>query len=348
MVGNPRDAKVGTARYCSGCKVTHTSSGWYSDTAGLVCRKTYRRKLCHRCVKVKCEHDVIAKQDRHTQNASVSDHLLLNVDTVDCTGHRICSLAGRADIQAMLTARTLLTQFCYHSPSLVVVLLGFLHILYWSFPVLAAVEKMRAADVASCFDNPKELYKKLASIKRSLVEEFSEVIVMDGGALIPREAKQEWAQECEHGFAHPLQNPSERRSVDSTLDMLLDDIDNGSWPRAATFIANALELKEWSIHALSEGLQKCKCSMYSGGLKNYTSIRFLRTLLSIYHIEPMDSEEDWKTLRTMSCHVKAKLTKLNIKTHADALQARDHMRSALKNNKYSLNDLTTYVCLMPA
>ena len=140
MVGNPRDAKVGTARYCSGCKVTHTSSGWFRDTKGLVCRKTYRRKLCHRCVKVKCEHDVIAKQDRHTQNASVSDHLLLHVDTVDCTGHRICSLAGRADIQAMLTARTLLTEFCYDSPSLVVVLLGFLQTLYWSFPVLAGVE----------------------------------------------------------------------------------------------------------------------------------------------------------------------------------------------------------------
>ena len=348
MVGNPRDAKVGTARYCFCCKVTHTSSGWYTDTAGLVCRKTYRRKLCQRCVKVKCERSVKVKQDRHTRDASVSANLHLNVHTVDCTGHRICSLAGRADIQAMLTARTLLTEFCYDSPSLVVVLLGFLQTLYWSFPVIAGVEKMRADDVACCFCEPKKFCKKLAAIKRSLVAGFSEVIVFDGGALIPREAKQEWAQECEHGFAHPLQNPSERRSVDSTLDMLLDDIDNGSWPRAATFIANALELKEWSIHALSEGLQKCKCSMYSGGLKNYTSIRLLRTLLSIYHIEPMDSEDDWKTLRTMSCHVKAKLTKLNIKTHADALQVRDHMRSALQNNRYSLNDLTTYVCLLPA
>ena len=129
--------------------------------------------------------------------------------------------------------------------------------------------------------------------------------------------------------------------------MLLDDIDNGSWLRAATFIENALALKEWSIHTLSEGLQRFKCSLYSGGRKNYTSIRLLRTLLSIYHIEPMDSEEGWKTLRTMSCHVKAKLIKLNIKTHADALQVRDHMRSALQNNRYSFNDLTTYVCLFP-
>ena len=346
MVGNPRDAKVGTARYCSGCKVTHTSSGWYSDIAGLVCRKTYRRKLCHRCVKVKCEHGVIAKQDRQTPDASVSDNLLLHVDTVDYTGHRICSLAGRADIQAMLTARTLLTEFCYDSPSLVVVLLGFLHTLYWSFPVLAAVEKMRAADVASCFDNPKELCKKLAAIKRSLVAEFSEVIVFDGGALIPREAKQEWAQECEHGFAHPLQNPSERRSVHFTLDMLLDDIDNGSWLKAGTFLSMALERKESSIHKLSKGLKKFKCSLYSGGRGTYT-IRFLRTLLNIYHIEPMDSEEDWKTLQTMSCHVKAKLTKLNINTYSAALEVRDLMRSALQNNRYSLNDLITFVCLVP-
>ena len=84
--------------------------------------------------------------------------------------------------------------------------------------MLAVVEKMRADDVASCFNNPKELCKKLAAIKRSFLAEFSEVIVFDGGALIPREAKHEWAQGCEHGFAHPLQNPSERRSVFFTLN----------------------------------------------------------------------------------------------------------------------------------
>ena len=214
--------------------------------------------------------------------------------------------------------------------------------------MIAGVEKMRAEDVASSFCDPKKFCKKLAAMKRSLVAEFSEVIVFDGGALVPREARQEWAQECEHGFAHPLQNPSERRSVQFTLDMLLDDIDNGSWLMAATFIASAIARGESSIHTLLEGLNMFNCRLYSGGRGHYTSIRFLRTLLSIYHIEPMDSEDDWKTLQTMSCHVKAKLTKLNIKTHVDALQARDHMRSALQNNRYSLNDLTTYVCLMPA
>ena len=212
---------------------------------------------------------------------------------------------------------------------------------------MAGVEKMRADDVASSFCDIKKFCKKLAVIKRSLVAEFSEVVVFDGGALVPREARQEWAQECEHGFAHPLQNPSERRSAQFTLDMLLDDIDNGSWLKASTFLSKALERKESSIYKLSEGLKKFKCGLYSGRRGRYTSIRFLRTLLNIYHIEPMDSEEDWKTLRTMSCHVKAKLTKFNINTYAAALRVRDLMRSALQNNRYSLNDLITFVCLVP-
>ena len=94
--------------------------------------------------------------------------------------------------------------------------------------MIAGVEKMRAEDVASSFRDAKKFCKKLIAIKRSFVAEFSEVIVFDGGALVPREARQEWAQECEHGFVHPLQKPSDRRSVQFILDMFLDDIDNGS------------------------------------------------------------------------------------------------------------------------
>ena len=95
------------------------------------------------------------------------------------------------------------------------------------------------------------------------------------------------------------------------------------------------------------GFEKFKCGLYPGGRGRYTSIRFLRTLLSIYHTEPMDSEEDWKTLRTMSCHVTAKLTKLNINTYTAALHIRDPTRSALQNGRYSLNELVTFVCLVP-
>ena len=281
MVGNLRDAKVGSARCCSCCKVTHTSSGWYTDPAGLVCRKTYKRKLCQRSVKAKCERSVKVKQDRHTRDASVGVNLHLHVHTVDCIGHRICSLAGRADIQEMMAARTLLTGFCCDSPSLVVVLLGFLQTLYWSFPVIAGVGKMRADDVACCFCDPKKFCKKLAVIKRSLVAGFSEVIVFDGGALVPRDAKQEWAQECEHGFAHPLQNPSERRSVHSTLDMLLDDIDKGSCLQAGAFLSIALERRESSIHKLSKGLTSSSAACIPVVVGHARSGSFARCLTSI-------------------------------------------------------------------
>ena len=126
-----------------------------------------------------------------------------------------------------------------------------------------------------------------------------------------------------------------------------DDIDKSSWLKASTFLNMALTCQESSDDKLPEGLKKFKCGLYAGRRGRYTFIRILRTLLSIYHIEPMDSEEDWKTLRTMSCYVKAKLIKLNINTYAAALQVRDHMRSALQNDRYSLNDLMTYVCLVP-
>ena len=77
MVGNPRDAVVGSARYCFCCKVIHTSSGWYTCLFGVVCRKSHKRKLCQRSVKVKCERGVKVKQDRHSRDASAGVNLHL-------------------------------------------------------------------------------------------------------------------------------------------------------------------------------------------------------------------------------------------------------------------------------
>ena len=69
-------------------------------------------------------------------------------------------------------------------------------------------------------------------------------------------------------------------------------------------------------------------------------------MLNIYHIEPMDCEHDWHTLQTVTSHIKTKLQNLNIDNYAVALQARDMMRSALGTDRYSLNDLVTFVCLV--
>ena len=81
-----------------------------------------------------------------------------------------------------------------------------------------------------------------------------------------------------------------------------------------------LTCQESSDDKLPEGLKKFKCGLYAGPCGRYTFIRILRTLLNIYHIELMDSEEDWKPLQTMSFHAKAKPEKWNINIYAAVLQ----------------------------
>ena len=85
-----------------------------------------------------------------------------------------------------------------------------------------------------------------------------------------------------------------------------DDIDKNSWLKVSTFLNMALTCQESSDDKLPEGLEKFKCGLYAGRRGGYTFIRILRTLLNIYHIELMDSDEDWKPLQTMSFHAKAK------------------------------------------
>ena len=89
-----------------------------------------------------------------------------------------------------------------------------------------------------------------------------------------------------------------------------------------------LTCQESSDDKLPEGLKKSKCGLYAGPCGRYTFIRILRTLLNIYHIELMDSEEVWKPLQTMSFQAKAKPEKWNINIYAAVLQnkIRDLMR----------------------
>ena len=99
-----------------------------------------------------------------------------------------------------------------------------------------------------------------------------------------------------------------------------DDRDKCSWLKASIFLNMTLTCQESSDDKLPEGLKKFKCGLYSGRRGRYTFIRILRTLLNIYHIELMDSEEVWKPLQTMSFHAKAKPEKWNINIYPALLQ----------------------------
>ena len=88
--------------------------------------------------------------------------------------------------------------------------------------------------------------------------------------------------------------------------------DDNDWLMASTFLDMTLTCPESSDDKLPGGLKKFKSGLYAVPCGRYAFIRILRTLLNIYHIEPMDSEEIWKPLQTMSFHAKEKPEKWNI------------------------------------
>ena len=60
-----------------------------------------------------------------------------------------------------------------------------------------------------------------------------------------------------------------------------------------------------------------------------------------------DGPEDWYIYRKCSQHVTEVYQRYGVWSHPEALATRDFMRKLLGMRKYSLSDLTAYICLMP-
>ena len=60
-----------------------------------------------------------------------------------------------------------------------------------------------------------------------------------------------------------------------------------------------------------------------------------------------DGPEDWYIYRKCSHHVTEVYQRYAVWSHVEALATRDFMRKLLGMRKYSLSDLTAYICLMP-
>ena len=60
-----------------------------------------------------------------------------------------------------------------------------------------------------------------------------------------------------------------------------------------------------------------------------------------------DGPEDWYIYRKCSQHVTEVYQRYGVWSHVEALATRDFMRKLLGMRKYSLSDLTAYICLMP-
>ena len=92
------------------------------------------------------------------------------------------------------------------------------------------------------------------------------------------------------------------------------------------------ELRAWAKQAFENTglvrviLEEHECQHFKGELRHYSSIRFLRALLHVWHLQNLDSEEDWIARSTMSQDMRNKCVEEGITDYKEALIARQIMR----------------------
>ena len=60
----------------------------------------------------------------------------------------------------------------------------------------------------------------------------------------------------------------------------------------------------------------------------------------------VDCDKDWKVYRNCSAHVREEYKRLGIRTYDQAITSRNFMRTLLGMPRYSLSDLTAFICLL--
>ena len=81
------------------------------------------------------------------------------------------------------------------------------------------------------------------------------------------------------------------------------------------------------------------------GRQDYGHIRICRLFMYALGVNATDGQEDLYVYRRCSSHVAETYELYNICSYADALSARGFMRKMLGMPRYSLSDLTAYICL---
>lgn len=260
---NKRPAAYGETQFCTKCKRHHKSSGWYFGKT--VCRKAYKQ---------------MSSTDKNAASGHDFAALVDGVDATDNSCHKIAALRFRADIQAILTAFSMMNPLGV-SLSVKFWVLGYLFCLYWNWPIAVAYTLFLKAELfripkgkADC----KKYSDTVGQVQEEIIKMLEPMSVTDGSIIIPREAKKNW--ETDNNFLHSYKNPSERRTADQTWFLLRKDALKGAFAGACQELADYVEARDVvSIEAMRCILEQHGCSLYRGTKKHYISIRFLRALI---------------------------------------------------------------------
>ena len=145
------------------------------------------------------------------------------------------------------------------------------------------------------------------------------------------------------GGSSPLTNPSERASGVVRFRKLMGQPDR--WYKACKVLSRVLEDGGPAMLSRMLGALRQNSTIGYPGRPDYGHIRICRLFMYAVSYNEMACDKDWKVYRNCSGHVREEYKRLGIRTYDQAITLRNFMRTLLGMPKYSLSDLTAFICL---
>ena len=246
---------------------------------------------------------------------------------MDATHQRIVALKYRVDAITFRDSYVLLCRLKGWTMAQRLWFLGIVGQLYWSWPILSAltlIGKRPFAEVCRpCYMN----------------HILTTILAMYGGVKVKRGV----LVRSNESLCSPLTNPSERASGTVRYRKLIGQPER--WYKACKALSALL--KGGGPALLPRMLEALRQNSTNGypGRPDYGHIRICRLFMYAMSYNEVDCEEEWKVYRKCSRCVKKEYERLGIKTYAQAITTRNFMRQVLGMPRYSLSDLTAYICL---
>ena len=299
-------------QYCVACEKRHSATRWHFDTGIAMCHKTY-----------------VSWTRSNLPGKPHPGHVVLNrySKSLDSTNRRIVALKYRIDAMTFRDGYVLLGRLKGWTLAQRLWLLGIVGQLYWSWPMFTALSLIGKKPFSEVYQ-PSYMNHILTTI-----------LAMYGGLKI----RQGVLVRSNASLCSPLTNPSERASGVVRYRKLMGQ--PARWYCACKALARLLKGGgEALLPRMVEVLRQNSTNGYPGR-PDYGHIRICRLFLYAMSYNEVDCEEEWKVYRKCSRCVKKEYERLGIKTYAQALTTRNFMRQLLGMPRYSLSDLTVYICL---
>ncbi len=321
-----------TQMYCIGCERKHRAQffrkGLDADEPYAYCKTTHNALTYQQQIQ---PHELF-----HPAWSKIKKSLI----ECDSTGHPICSLHLRADLQAVASQDAMVQDSKYKWNSLAhrIYFSLFAFALYWPWPMASLWNEVRHT-------KPTQMTPQLWSkTGKKIRAEFSDTracngILMHGqsaGLIVVRNpssrdgAMEDFGRYCKDAPA-VLKIAQEIAAV---LTPPPKQIEIGTILRA---MARSGATEHGSARVSSKALS---------GKHDYRNVRTARAIIFMLRLRPADSEDDWQYYRSMSTSLSEKVKTLGIWTFGDAKKMRDAIRAHLSKPAYSFGDLACLVCLM--